>query len=154
MALGKRNVRAAQLPKGQARIPSFFSSPDLYENQFWNLMRYNISLRIIAYQVIDAATIWRCNCRIDRAIFVLPWKENVRTKQKQDTNRNRVIWLVYRTDTNTPGFWLVNRTLVCNNFMPDNFLEINRYFALTSYCNTIGQSNNAFSILVFSAVEN
>ena len=34
--------------------------------------------------------------------------------------------------------------------MPDNFLEINRYFALTSYCNTIGQSNNALSILVFS----
>ena len=31
-------------------------------------------------------------------------------------------------------------------FMPENFLEINRYFALTSSCNTIGQSNNAFSI--------
>ena len=31
--------------------------------------------------------------------------------------------------------------------MPENFLEINRYFALTSYCNTIGQSRNAFSIL-------
>ena len=36
------------------------------------------------------------------------------------------------------------------NFMPDNFQEINRYFALTSYCNTIGQSNYAFSILRFS----
>ena len=34
--------------------------------------------------------------------------------------------------------------------MPENFLEINRYFALTSYCNTIGQSNNAFSILGFA----
>ena len=34
--------------------------------------------------------------------------------------------------------------------MPENFLEINQYFALTSYCNTIGQSNNAFSILGFS----
>ena len=33
------------------------------------------------------------------------------------------------------------------NFMPENFLKINRYFTLTSYCNTIGQSNNAFSIL-------
>ena len=29
--------------------------------------------------------------------------------------------------------------------MPQNFLEINRYFALTSYCNTIGRSNNTFS---------
>ena len=28
-------------------------------------------------------------------------------------------------------------------------LELNQYFALTSYCNTIGQSNNAFSILGF-----
>ena len=34
--------------------------------------------------------------------------------------------------------------------MPENFLKINRYFALTLYCNTIGQSNNAFSILGFS----
>ena len=34
--------------------------------------------------------------------------------------------------------------------MPENFLEINGYFALTSYCHTIGQSNNAFSILGFS----
>ena len=38
------------------------------------------------------------------------------------------------------------------NFMPENFLEINQYFALTSYCNTIGQSNNAFSILGLSLV--
>ena len=34
-----------------------------------------------------------------------------------------------------------------------NFLEVNRYFALTSYCNTIGQSNNAFSILGFPLAE-
>ena len=84
-----------------------------------------------------------------RAIFVWPWNENARTKQKQQTNGNRAIWLVYRTDTNARGFWLVKRTLGWKNFMPENFLEINRYFALTSYCNTIGQSNNAFSILGF-----
>ena len=33
-----------------------------------------------------------------------------------------------------------------------NFLEINRYFALTLNCNMIGQLNNAFSILGFSLV--
>ena len=33
--------------------------------------------------------------------------------------------------------------------MPENFLEINGYFSLTSYRNTIGQSNNTFSILGF-----
>ena len=72
------------------------------------------------------------------------------TKQKQQTNRNRVIWLVYWVGTNAHGFWLVKRTPWWKNFMPENFLEINRYFTLTSYCNTIGQSNNAFSILGFS----
>ena len=82
-----------------------------------------------------------------RAIFVWPWNENAQTKQKQKTNENRAIWLVYRTDMNARGFWLVKRTLGWKNFMPENFLEINRYFALTSHCNTIGQSNNVFSIL-------
>ena len=31
--------------------------------------------------------------------------------------------------------------------MPENFPEINRYFDLTSYCDTTGQSNNAFYII-------
>ena len=76
---------------------------------------------------------------------------------EQNRNNKRVgtaIWLVYRTDTNARGFWLVKRTLGWKNFMPENFLEINRYFALTSYCNTIGQSNYAFSILGFLWREN
>ena len=78
-----------------------------------------------------------------RAIFVWPWNENARIKQKQQTNGNRAIWLVYRTDTNARGFsgW--------KNVTPENFLEINRYIAWTSYCKTIGQSNNAFAILEF-----
>ena len=90
-------------------------------------------------------------------IFVWSWNENVWTKQKQQTKGNRAIWLVYRTNTNARGFWLVKRTLGWKNSMPEdmpeNFLEINRYFALTSYCNTIGQSNNSFSILWFSLAE-
>ena len=86
----------------------------------------------------------------NRAIFVCPRSENARTKQAQQTTGNRAIWLVYRTDTNAGGFWLVKRTLAWKNFMFENFLEINRYFALTSYCNTISQSNSAFSILRFS----
>ena len=84
------------------------------------------------------------------AIFVWPWNENARTKQKQPTNANRAIWLVYGTDTNERGFWLVKQTIRWKNFMPENFLEINRFFALTSYCNTIGQANNTLSILGFS----
>ena len=79
-----------------------------------------------------------------RAIFVWPWNENTRTKQKQQTNGNRAIWLVYRKGTKERGFWLVN---AWKYFMPENFPEFNRYFALTSYRNTIGQPNNAFSTL-------
>ena len=45
--------------------------------------------------------------------MTLKWRlnENSRTKQKQQTNENRAIWLVYQTDTNAHGFWLVRRTL-------------------------------------------
>ena len=53
------------------------------------------------------------------AIFVWPWNENARTKQKQQTNRNRAIWLVYRTDGNERGFWLVKRTPRRKNFIPE-----------------------------------
>ena len=81
--------------------------------------------------------------------FVWPWNESARAKQKKQTNRKRAIWLVYRTDTSARGFWLVKRTLGWKNFMLKNFLEINRCFALTSYCKTIGQLNNAFSLLGF-----
>ena len=82
----------------------------------------------------------------DRKIFVWPWNEKARTKQKQQTNGNKAIWLVCRTDTNARGFRLVKRTLGWKNFMHANFLEINRYFALTSYSNTIGQSNNTLEL--------
>ena len=105
---------------------------------------------------INCALFWRSRCFRPRdklsyrAIFVWPWNENARTKHKQPTNANRAIWLVYGTDTNERGFWLVKRTIRWKNFMPENFLEINRFFALTSYCNTIGQSNNTLSILGFS----
>ena len=62
----------------------------------------------------------------DRANFVWPWNENARTKQKEQKNGNRAIWLVYRTDTNAPGFWLVKRTLGWKNFMPEE-LSRNRF---------------------------
>ena len=83
-----------------------------------------------------------------RAIFLLRWNENARTIQKQQTNRSRTIWLFYRTDTNC--VWLLGRLSDARVKKPENFQETNRYFAWTSYCNTIGQSNNTFSILGFS----
>ena len=56
-----------------------------------------------------------------RAIFVWPWNEKARTKRKQQTNGNSANWMVYRTDTNTRGCWLVKWTLGWKNFMPENF---------------------------------
>ena len=53
-----------------------------------------------------------------RATFIWLWNENAPTKQKQETNGIRAIWLVYQIDTKVHGFWLVNRTLGWKNFMP------------------------------------
>ena len=65
-------------------------------------------------------------------------------------NGNRAIyWFIEQIQTCVAFCWLSESSGV-KNFMPENFLEINQYFGLTSYCNTIGQSNNAFSILGFS----
>ena len=57
--------------------------------------------------------------------MTLKWKR-ANTKQKQQKNGNTSIWLVYRTDTNAPRFWLVKRTLGWKNFMPEE-LSRNRF---------------------------
>ena len=78
----------------------------------------------------------------------------MKTREQNRNNKRKEIerfdWFIERIQYAWLRFWLVKRTLGWKNLMPENFLEINRYFALTSYCNTIGQSNYAFSILRFS----
>ena len=69
--------------------------------------------------------------------------ENARTKQKQQTTGNRAIWLVYRADTNACGFWLIKRTPSGEKTSCPRTSRINRFFALTSYCNRL------FNIRVF-----
>ena len=69
--------------------------------------------------------------------------ENARTKQKQQTTGNRAIWLVYRVDTNACGFWLIKRTPSGEKTSCPRTSRINRFFALTSYCNRL------FNIRVF-----
>ena len=62
-------------------------------------------------------------------IFIWPWNENTRTKQEQQTNGNRAIWLVHLMDTIACGFWLVIKENVgSKNFMPEKFLEISWYY--------------------------
>ena len=69
-------------------------------------------------------------------------------RNNQRTEIERFDWFIERIQTRVAFGWLSERSGEKTS-CPENFLEINRYFALTSYCNTIGQSNNAFSILGF-----
>ena len=64
----------------------------------------------------------------------------------REQNRNNERTEIERFD------WFIERiqTRVAFGKKKKNFMPINRNFALMSYCNLIGQSNSAFSILGFS----
>ena len=58
-----------------------------------------------------ATPTWRTWCHLKtlniRAIFVWPWNENARTKQKQQTNGNSLIdWFIERIQTHVAFGWL------------------------------------------------
>ena len=98
-----------------------------------------------------------CNFDIQCKIFpwyysyfrmTLKWKRANKTENNKPTEIERFDWFIQRIQTRV--VFDCQRTLGWKTFMPENFLEINRYFALTPYCNTVGQSNNAFPILGFS----
>ena len=133
------------------RIPIVSGIPDSYRTLqlYSGFHKQNFPGFWNPYSLIHVARESKWGLLTIRAIFAWPWNENARKKQKQP-NGNRVIWLVYRTGINARGFWLVKRTLGWKNFMPENhprpqkdrglgtrfpenFLEINRYFALMSY---------------------
>ena len=76
-------------------------------------------------------------------------KTREQNRNNKRTEVERLDWFIERILTRVAFGWLSKRSGE-KNLTPENFLEINRYFALTSYCNTIGQSNNAFSIRGFS----
>ena len=80
------------------------------------------------------------------------WK---RANKTETTNewKQRFDWFIERIQTRMAFGWLSEHSGE-KNFNPENFLEINRYFALTLYCNTISQSSYAFSILGFLWREN
>ena len=103
-----------------------------------------VRLCVVAWVLYSVSSIFY------RAIFVWPWNENARTKQKQQTNGNSAIWSVYWTDTNAGGFWLVKRTLRWKNLHAREPSRINRYYALPSYCNTIGREtkNPCFDLFI------
>ena len=51
-----------------------------------------------------------------------------KNRKNKRTEIERFDWFIERIQT---------RVAFEKNFMPENFLEINRYFALTSYCNQL-----------------
>ena len=72
----------------------------------------------------------------------------MKTKQNRNKKRaeiKRFDWFIERIQTHLPFGWLSERTTEKTS-CPQNVLKI----ASKSYCNRIGQSKNAFSILGFS----
>ena len=88
-----------------------------------------------------------------RFSYEIEMKTRKQTRKNKWTETERFDCFIGQIQT-VRCFWLVKRTFGWKNVMPGNFLEINQSFALTSYCNTIGQLNNAFFILGFSLVGN
>ena len=86
---------------------------------------------------------------IEQFSYDLEMKTRGQNRNNKRTKIERFDWFMERIQPRVAFGWSSERSGE-KNFMYGNFLEINRYFALTSYCNTIGQSNNAFSILGFS----
>ena len=86
--------------------------------------------------------------KLERSSYDLEMK----TREQDRTTNERKYSDVIGLSTGYKRAWLLvgKQTLGSKNFMPKNVLEINRYSALTSYCDTIDQSINAFSILWFS----
>ena len=75
---------------------------------------------------------------MDVAILFKGKKSDFRlTVKMKRAEIERFDWFIERIQKSVAFGWLSKRS-GGKNFMPENFLEINRYFALTSYCNTIG----------------
>ena len=86
---------------------------------------------------------------LERFSYDLEMKTREQNRNNKRTEIERFDWFIERRQTHLGFGWLSERSGKQTS-CPKNFLEI----ALTSYCNTIGQSNNAFSILGFLWREN
>ena len=101
-------------------------------NMDWNLKKLGAANLFI--QVLE-----RFSCDLEM-------KTSEQNRKSKRTHR-ATDWFIERIQMRLAFGWLSERYAEKKTFSQNKFLEINRYFALTSCCNTIGQSNNAFSIL-------
>ena len=90
-----------------------------------------------------------CLPHLERFSYDLEVKTREQNRNKKRAEIERFDWFIERIQMRV-AFGCLSERSAEKNFMLENFLEINRYLALTSYCNTIGSSNNAFSILGLS----
>ena len=74
--------------------------------------------------------------------YDLEMKTHEQSRNNKRTEIKRFDWFIERIQTHLAFGWLSERSAEKTS-CPKNFLEI----ALTSYCNTIGRSNNAFSYI-------
>ena len=85
------------------------------------------------------------NRTTQRFSYDLEMKTREQKRNNKRTEIQQFDWFIERIQTHLAFGWLSERSAEKTS-CPKNFLEI----VLTSYCNRIGQSNNAFSILGFS----
>ena len=106
-------------------------------------------VRTVAQLVITIGKGELINQLIERFSYDLEMKTREQNRNNKRTEIERFYWCIERLQTRLAFHWLSERSGKQTS-CPKNFLEI----ALTSYCKTIGQSNNAFSILGFLWREN
>ena len=83
--------------------------------------------------------------KVERFSYDLKMKTREQNRNNKRTEIKRFNWFDERIQTRVAFGWLSKRSGEKPAYSK-NFLEINRDFALTSYCNKIGKSNNVFSI--------
>ena len=76
-------------------------------------------------------------------------KTHEQNKNNKQMEIERSDWLIKWILLRVAFDWLLKRTLDQKTSCPRNFLKLVDTI-LTSYCNTVGQSNKAFSTLRFS----
>ena len=75
---------------------------------------------------------WACK-GLERFSYGLKMKTREQNRKSKRTEIERFDWFIERIQTQVAFGWLIEHS----ENMPENFLEINRYFALTSYCNQL-----------------
>ena len=93
----------------------------------WNFLQMTLQ-SMFAYCVLISCSLY--SFLIERFSSDLDMKTRKQNRNNKRTEIERFDWFIERIQTRVV-FWLVKRTRGWKTF-PDNFLEINRYFTLTS----------------------